>query len=187
MKNIYLICGKSGVGKDTIVNDLCKRNHMKKLVSYTTRPKRPNEFNTHIFINKKRYLQLQDVVCSTLFDGNYYCATKKQIEQADIYIIDRKGIEDFKKNYKGDRPYKIIYLTTFPWLRKHRMLQRDKDTIVVENRIKNDKEKFKGILKYVDKIIWNINKEKTIENLQNYIIESEVKEYERIAKETLNK
>lgn len=49
MHNIYLIVGRSGSGKDTVVDYLCKHYGYKRIVSYTTRPPR-NAQDKHIFV-----------------------------------------------------------------------------------------------------------------------------------------
>jgi guanylate kinase len=49
MQNIYLIVGRSGFGKDTVVDCLCERYGYKRIISYTTRPRR-NEQDKHIFV-----------------------------------------------------------------------------------------------------------------------------------------
>ena len=44
MKNIIVICGFSSLGKDTILNELIKRNaNLYPIVSQTSRPKRERE------------------------------------------------------------------------------------------------------------------------------------------------
>ena len=52
---LLCIMGESACGKDTLVNQLCERNNYSKLISYTTRPHRDNEGNTHIFVDEDTY------------------------------------------------------------------------------------------------------------------------------------
>ena len=51
MHNIYLIVGRTASGKDSLARAVAKKHNLKILSSYTTRPKRPNETNEHIFIS----------------------------------------------------------------------------------------------------------------------------------------
>lgn len=49
VKSIVLVLGASGSGKDYLVDKVCKEYNRKKVVSYTTRPRRDNESpNSHI-------------------------------------------------------------------------------------------------------------------------------------------
>ena len=59
-KIVFLVIGRSGCGKDTLVNYMCQKYGLKKLKSYTTRPQRPNEEDTHIFISPEDVQKYQD-------------------------------------------------------------------------------------------------------------------------------
>ena len=93
-KTIFLILGESGSGKDTIVDRLCKTG-LKKLVSHTTRAKRKDEPDTsHIFSTYNDYLQAKEsgqIIAETCINNVYYWATKDQLKDADVYIIDSQG------------------------------------------------------------------------------------------------
>lgn len=151
MKNFYVICGKSGSGKSTIVDRLVKDLSMKEIKSYTTRPKRFENENTHTFITTKEFKKLKNIVAKTKFDGNYYGITEQQIKDNDIVILDKKGIKDikkyFRKSYKKNKN-KILYIFHInaeeSELRKRMKVRGDSD-IDIERRIKHDNEKFKGI------------------------------------------
>ena len=56
LKNLYLICGKSGSGKTWIVDKLHNEYNYKVLKSYTTRPKRHPSDNDHIYFSEKPLL-----------------------------------------------------------------------------------------------------------------------------------
>ena len=48
-KTIFCVLGRTASGKDTLVADICAKHNLKQLISYTTRPKRSENENTHIF------------------------------------------------------------------------------------------------------------------------------------------
>ena len=155
MNNLYIIAGHSGCGKDHVVDKLCTEHNLKKVISYTTRKKRKNEEGTHIFVTKKEFDKLKDDMCAyTLFNGNYYCGTNEQVNQSDIYILDKRGIEYFKEHHTG-KPYKVIYINVPEKICRLRMIQRGDVMEDANKRIENDRIEFEGIEKMADFIVDN--------------------------------
>lgn len=127
MNNIYLIVAPSGAGK-TSVTELLESNYgFKSIQSYTTRPPRYEGETGHIFISNKDFDKLTDIIALTEFAGNRYCATAQQVEENDLYMIDPKGVEYFKKSYKGNKQIKIIYIESDLTTRYERMKKRAED------------------------------------------------------------
>lgn len=101
---IILVTGEFGVGKDLFADELEKQLRMyskkrvKKILSYTTRPKRYPEENTHTFISKEEWEQIkkQDtLIAETIIDNEYYGTVASQFNNdINIYIVDKKGIQD---------------------------------------------------------------------------------------------
>lgn len=158
MKNIYLIVGKSGSGKDTIVNELCKQYGYKRLVSYTTRPSRndPNDKKSHVFTDVSTYKKARkggDVIAETYYNGNYYWATKQQADDSDLYIIDPAGVWTMYKRYFG-KHIVVIYIDASKKLRKQRMKLRGDRKRNIRERIKNDEFDFSPqMLKFDERVI----------------------------------
>lgn len=147
-KVLTLLVGESGSGK-TVVADFLKNTFgMRVLQSYTTRPPRYKGEDGHIFISEEEFGALEDKVAYTEFDGYKYCATKTQIEESDIYIVDPDGIETLKK-YKEenglDKELLTIMIYASPYLRAARMEARGDDDKMIANRIENDVKKFENI------------------------------------------
>ena len=156
MNNLYIIAAKSGAGKDHVADKLCQDHNLKKVISYTTRKKRKNEENTHIFVSKKEFNTLRnDLIAYTLFNGNEYGATRQQADESDIYIVDKKGIEYLKKHYTGNKQVKVIYISVPENVCRLRMIQRGDDHEAVNERIANDAIEFQGIESISDVIIPN--------------------------------
>ena len=85
MKNqMILIAGRTGSGKNTYA-DILKEKGYKAVISYTTRPKRYETEDTHIFISNEEADIIEDKVASTTINDYKYFATKKQIQDADYY------------------------------------------------------------------------------------------------------
>lgn len=152
---LYLIVGKSGSGKDTIVNKICDLYHYKKLISYTTRPMRTADENTHIFATDKDFNIANDIVAYTRFNNYRYWATQEQCDNADFYIIDPAGISYFKSHYHGSKKIVIINITAPLRTRFFRMLSRGDSFMSAINRLINDHKVFKNI--EADYVVNNIN------------------------------
>ena len=92
-KKIVLVAGRSGSGKDTIVNAIAKKYNLNILKSYTTRPKRLEEGDTHIFISKDDIPKYKnEIIAQTVINNEVYFATQSQLKHVDFYIIDPIGI-----------------------------------------------------------------------------------------------
>lgn len=176
MNNLYIFCGESGSGKTIISKMLEIQRNLKSLPSYTTRPKRCEDEDNHIFVTDDEFDKLTDIIAYTDFNGFRYCGTSQQIQQYDIYTLDKDGIVYFKENYHGEKGYKIIYIKTPFQTRYERMFERskkdkgyynndcgDNDKLnIVElsswetcQRLNNDTIKFKDIELYSDFVVNN--------------------------------
>lgn len=165
----YLVLGKSGSGKDTLVDILCDRYNYKRVISYTTRPKR-NEQDKHIFINKEDVQKYKEnIVAYTIFKNHQYFCTKQQIEEAQLYIVDWAGI-NYLKRKMPDSKFKVIYINVSLFTRCMRMLKRGDGLFKAIGRLINDHFEFKDI-KY-NFTVNNISLNDTVEKI-NYYIELE--------------
>lgn len=94
MKTIFLVCGQSGSGKDSLVANACKTLGLNQLKSYATRPRRTGEGNTHTFITPDEVAQYEhEIIAYTKIGEFEYFATKSQLETSSLYIIDYEGIK----------------------------------------------------------------------------------------------
>lgn len=140
---LYLVVGKSGSGKDTLIRSYCELFNKECVNSYTTRkPRGENDY--HIFVSPSEFDEIRnDLVAYTLFDGNEYGATNEQCKNADFYILDWDGIEYFKQ--KCNIPFKIIYIMTSKDNRFLRMVERGDSEQQAIQRINHDEIKFEGV------------------------------------------
>ena len=173
LKNIYLICGKSGSGKTTIVEKLEQNYGHAVLKSHTTRkPRHPNDTD-HIYSDISDYMVAKEndnIIASTVFDHNYYWATREQLNNCDLYVIDKAGIESLHEKYNGNRQLVVIYIDVDNDECITRMKKRgDKDTVVWK-RVKHDEEAFKDVEKLSDFIIDGNKDKNTVLNTVYQII-----------------
>lgn len=170
---LTLIVGASGSGKSSLEQALIDKGYW-SVRSYTTRPKRDRFDNGHIFVSKEEFDALSNKVAYTEFDGYEYCATKEQVDKADIYIIDPSGVEKLKELYQTDREIAIVYLDTREEICKNRMKARGDSDEQIAQRLENDKSIFK---------IENVNPDAVIDG--NAQLKSVVNTFEEVHKTLL--
>ena len=84
---LIVIAAPSGAGKTTLVNELVRRNpELVFSVSYTTRPRRPNEIDgrDYFFVDEERFHALQrqgELLESARVFDNYYGTSRSQVEK----------------------------------------------------------------------------------------------------------
>ena len=149
---LYLFVGKSGSGKTTIAN-LLKDKGLNQLESYTTRPPRYDGEIGHVFISNEGFDKLRDIVAYTEYNDYRYGATKEQVDEVSIYVIDVPGVETLLEKYQSERPIVIMYFDTSIRTRINRMIDRHDSDMSIVSRIYNDEE-FDWESK-LSKIVWH--------------------------------
>ena len=138
-KPLYLLVGRSASGKTTIANMLEEKYCYKSISSYTTRPPRYNGEVGHIFIDDETFDQLGELAGFVEYNGYRYGTTMKQVDDADIYVIDPIGAEYLLDKYT-DRPICIIYFDASIPTRIHRMVDRGDSDNAIIRRLLQDEE-----------------------------------------------
>jgi guanylate kinase len=105
---MILIIGRSGSGKDHLARELSKHG-LKQVLSYTTRPPRRPDEDTHIFIKPEESCNYKDKIATTEIAGCEYFATKQQMIDNDVYIIDPHGMYELIGNCP-DIAFTIVYI-----------------------------------------------------------------------------
>lgn len=138
---LILLVGKSGIGKSKLESLAVERLGFKAIKSYTTRPKRYKDEDSHIFVTNEEFDKLEDIVAYTEFDGYRYCATKQQLDDADIYVIDPKGVNYLKEHY-NNKELVVVYIEGSLSTRAERMEIRGDTECKIINRLSNDYVEF---------------------------------------------
>ena len=151
---LLCVLGRTSSGKDTLVNKLCERTGLTAITSYTTRPRRNNEGDTHIFSSKEEYEQMQadgNVAAYTEIAGNIYWTTIEQLYSHSVYIIDYKGIETLRQLNLPNLRLVTIFINTPDDVRKDRALnKRGDDRLAFMKRDMAEREQFRTMLRNAD-------------------------------------
>ena len=170
---MYLIVGRTGSGKDYLAQKIIElstvitaddkpinKEPMTVLKSYTTRPKRNESEDTHIFITKGEAVSYTDKVATTQIGDYEYFATANQVEHTDLYIIDPHGIEELTKSMP-DTEFQIIYVHVNEDLnRRINAIKRAEDKIKEEEIFaKRNAAEDEQFTEFEDKIFHRMDKE----------------------------
>ena len=179
-KTIFLVAGESACGKDSLVSKLCQDTDLTQLISYTTRPRRQDEGETHIFISDDEVEQYQDSIIAYTEIGNYkYFCTIEQLYESNIYVIDPKGIRYLKNKVNNPNiRFVTIYINVPINIRKDRAIniRGDKPKVYSDRRFNEFGQflNFKSGAEF-DYAVSNINFDKAYKIFKN-IIETEMED-----------
>lgn len=179
---MIVLLGASGAGKDTLVKYLVKNYDFKKMVTYTTRPPRPDEKNgiDYYFTNDDEFEKMKSndaFIETSVYRGWKYGSAKKSYLNAkgnDIVILTPSGLRDIKRFYQEqgiDYKKKItsVYLNVSRRERLKRLLNRGDDIEEAYRRNLSDIGQFDGIEKEVDIVIPSFSNKK---DLADFFIDS---------------
>ena len=180
---IIAISGFSGAGKDTIAKDVAKLFDLNIVVSYTTRPRRPNEEDgvDYFFVSDNEFCtkliknQLVEARCYETVFGNWFYGVGKDKflnNKINIIVLDDTGYEQLVKHF-GHKNVTGIFIDTPDELRKERAKQQraDFDEDEWNRRYQDDMKKFpkKYIEEKYDFILKNIEYNETINEISKII------------------
>ena len=155
MKNnehvLLCVMGRTASGKDSLVNKLCERTNLTQIISYTTRERRINEGDTHIFVTREDYEIMKNdgkVAAYTEIAGNLYWTTTDQLYENDIYIIDPTGVEVLKKLNLPNLRLVTVFINTPDVIREERAIGKRKDNKDrFRTRNLSERNQFRNMLK----------------------------------------
>lgn len=155
-KEHVLIClmGKTASGKDTLANKLCERTGLRQVISYTTRERRVNEGDTHIFISDDDYqtLEINGQIAAYTQIGQYkYCCTINQLYENDIYVIDPIGVKHLRELNLPNLRLVTVFVNVPDDIREDRAInQRKDDKAKFRTRSFAEREQFREMQKNAD-------------------------------------
>lgn len=156
MKNLILVIGRSGAGKDTLVRaatEVLKDNYkIVSVPSYTDRPIHVMETNgvEHTFLTAEQFDELLNretiFAYTKIGDTGYrYCSTVEMLERLDgdtiFYIIDPNGYYYCSK-FKDKFNIKVVYVKADEAIRGHRANKRNGDSSIWQKRNADEDEQF---------------------------------------------
>ncbi len=181
-KPIFIISGATAVGKSTIINELLTDQslHLKKVITTTTRPKRPNEtadLDRH-FLTKQEFIEKvknNDFLEHSQVYDNFYGIQKvdlKKIMDSEfipILDIDIQGARKIKKTLKDHNLITIFIKYDSKESIKKRLATSDKRIDLKTRLTTIDKEEAEA--KFYDYQIKNIQGKlnKTIKTIKEII------------------
>jgi guanylate kinase len=149
-----IIVGKSGSGKDYLMDSLDKEN-MVKCLKYTTRPIRKNEKHniTYHYTNNKKFehyiknnemVIYQKIEITSSLDKPiwYYGITLDNFNTSDFMVMTPHEINSYLKNNQRDSIF-VIYLDIDKDVRKKRVINRNDHSDSVSRRFIGDDIDFK--------------------------------------------
>ncbi len=142
---MLILVGPSASGKTEIANILISDYHMKKVVTYTTRPIRVNEVAgvSYNFVSMDEFIKMKEndeFVETTFYNNNYYGTRKKDVSSEKIVVLDLNGLQSFQE--KMPDAVFSVYLDTAEETRILRMALRGDSREQIEKRIINDRQLF---------------------------------------------
>lgn len=169
-----VILGETSAGKDFLLKHTVSKYNLKKVVTYTTRPKRDGEIDgvsyhfisEEDFLNKRKngfFLEVQEY--DTEYGTWYYGTSKESCKEDNIVIIlDKEGWYKFSevaKNYSVFLEVKDERKRIFNYLKRNNNV--DIHTVnELERRLDVDNNKFLDIRSQVDIVIPQFYNEDTI-------------------------
>ncbi len=167
---VVLLVGGSASGKDSVAHELAKQGY-KQLLSYATRPQRAGESNTHIFITDDEVDQYKDDMIAYTQIGRFqYFATRQQLDDASLYVIDPTGVKYMKQIVK-DIKLITVHINIPEEVRFERAILRGDKKGDVIKRFIDESERFKDFVvngEY-DYSITNYDLSKTVQIIKNII------------------
>ena len=165
----FLIVGRTGRGKDFLVKKLQDRGFT-SVKSYTTRKPRTPDEDTHIFIQPEEAGNFTDRVTEAKIGNVEYFATREQVNNADVYVINPNAIETLAKNMP-ETAFCIIHITADDEKAKEKAIGRaadkDEEAGIFDKRYADEDEEFTAF----EHIVNGIQKENKLSNLPENIVQ----------------
>ena len=170
------MCGKSCVGKDSIVKAIQEQHNFNKVVTYTTRDKRPNETNgiDYHFITQEEFdKKVEEGFFAEFREYNTvngvwkYGSAKESYNGDGVIILSPSGVKAVLEKLHN---ITVVLIDADDEVIKERQRQRGDSEQEAARRFVQDIIDFKGMEDYADFIIMN-NGEFTPEQIAQVIVE----------------
>lgn len=181
MDRIICLVGESGSGKSTIVECLEKEGY-NYIKSYTTRPKRSENENGHIFVDEEYFKDKYNdkalkkkLIAYTEFHGYKYWSTEEQYKGkgTSIYAVEPSGARELMNCIKNCEII-VIYLKVDSEERFKRMEKGRGRDQALKRRYYDNKVGLFNIIKCDYVVDGNRNTKDIVEDIKKIIVLSKV-------------
>lgn len=127
---VMLFVGRTGAGKSSLIKKLSEKTGLRELCSYTTRPKRSETDNDHMFVTVDEYFRAKEnneIAIDGEIAGNYYYATIEQLYNADLYTINPEALDRLLALDLPDIRFVVVYISCPDKVREQRAIKRGDD------------------------------------------------------------
>lgn len=143
---LILLAGPSGVGKNSVINELLsRRDNLKIMYTCTSRPPRKKDDGAFIHLSKEEFEKKivageffeYENVHADIFYGTPYSSLQKVIEGKEDYIkdIDVNGIQKLKKYLTGKVKVVTIFLDSPDAELRARLKKRGESDEMIDKRL----------------------------------------------------
>lgn len=181
-RNLYLFVGRSGVGKTTIVDALCRKRNLKAVESYTDRAPRYEGERGHIFVSPAEFDSLPEKVACAAFANYHYCTTTAVLDESDCFVVEPKGVCELLNRYKT-RPIVVIGIYARMCSIVERMRKRGDSEDNIKVRLDMDETTFGMMDELCDAVFVNHDLDTTIRDIDHYIAAKEADAEESMFRE----
>ena len=138
---IYIITGPSGVGKNTIINELSNHLEFYFSISHTTRPRRDNEIDgkDYYFITDDEFENLiksDQMIEYEQYGEFYYGTSKKELSNDSSIIILDLEVNGATKLLEENNNFKGIFIDIDDYELINRLKNRGHDSTFIKKRMK---------------------------------------------------
>lgn len=168
---IVAIIGESSSGKSSLVNEFVKRNpSFSKVITYTTRPKRPNEIEgvDYYFITDDEFARMTKegfFLEYISYRGWHYGTPKIEADQNSIVVLNPPGARALRRSFPESALAKLVYLCVDRKSRMIKLLERGDNIDEAYRRNLSDQGQFMEFELEADYVIKNKNYERNLEDI----------------------
>lgn len=146
---VILVVGKTGSGKTSLIKRLCERTGLIALQSYTTRAKRSDADNDHIFVDVEEYLRVKErgeIAIDGEIAGDYYYSTINQLYGADLYTINPEALNRLLVLNLPNIRFVVVYISCPDKIREERVMARGDDRHKYRVREFSERQEFRKFI-----------------------------------------
>lgn len=138
---MLILVGPSASGKTQIVKILKEQYHLKKMVTYTTRPMRVGEIDgvDYFFLSNDAFLQkISDgfFIEYVVYNGYYYGTAISQVAANKVVILEPNGLKHYLEKLKDQ--VKVVFLRCSTEIIRIRMKNRGDSDENIQQRLAID-------------------------------------------------